>query len=99
MPLDTTVGREIERQIGPKAFAMMGTGNQKWIDHNCLIFDIKGCRKWRKIRVTLDADDTYTVAFFQIDRACRVTSKEVRGVYCDMLHQIIEAETGLCLSL
>ena len=103
--METTMGTnqeiasEIASQIGPQAFAMMGTGNNRWVDHNCLIFGIKGCRKWKKIRVTLEGDDTYTVAFFQIGRNCKVTSKEVPGVYCDMLHKIIESETGLFLSL
>ena len=92
------VGQVIANQIGHKAFVMMGTKNDKWVDHNCLIFTIRGCKKWKKVRVTLEADDTYTVAFFQI-KGCDVTSHEVPGVYCDMLHSVIESETGLYLSI
>lgn len=51
------------------------------------------------ITVKLNASDTYDVEFV----ACRGTSLKVRaahaGIYCDGLHRVIEAETGLVVAL
>ena len=53
------------------------------------------------ITITLDPSDTYTVEFIR----CNTRAKEVRkvlasytDVYVDMLHNLIESETGLVTS-
>ena len=93
------IATEIARQIGPVAFAMMGTRKDKWADGDALLFTVRGCPKWKKIRIDLDAADTYSLMFYQIDGAFNVTSKYVYNVHVDMLHDLIESETGLFLSL
>lgn len=92
------VANEIARQIGNKAFAMMGTKN-KLGDDNSLLFDIRGCSKFNKIRVTLDAMDTYTVRFIKVGRGGIVRDESLEMVYADNLKAIIESKTGLYLSL
>jgi hypothetical protein len=98
---DMTIANEIGRQIGPLAFAMMGTRTKVGGDRS-LMFDIKGSRQWNKIRITLDYNDTYMVEFFKLGRAPMFDLKDsrtVEGVYCDMLFDIIEDETGLFLTM
>jgi hypothetical protein len=94
------VAETIMQQIGGKAFAMMGTKKDIWHDKNSLIFKVRGSRVCQKVKVELKGDDTYTVSFYHIDvRTYKVTSKEVAGIYYDNLNHIIEAETGIYLSL
>jgi hypothetical protein len=68
---------------------------------NSLSFKFKGCTKANKCRVTLDADDTYTVDFFKLKNHgldCTVL-KSVNGIYADQLRRLFEQTTGLALSL
>ncbi len=97
----SAIAQEIANQIGHKAFVMMGTKNDRWCDGNALIFTVRGSRKWKKVRVTLAVDDTYTVEFFKISGAPdhKVTSQRFDGIYCDGLKSLIEEETGVLLSL
>lgn len=88
----------IARQIGHRAFQMMGSGVLV-ADGNSLTFDVKGCREWRKIKVTLTPLDTYTVDFYQFRGVYMTNQKTVEDVYADGLQQCIEYNTGLCLSL
>jgi len=94
------VAETIADQIGRKAFAMMGTGYDKWYDKDSLIFKIRGSRKCNRVKVELKGDDTYTVSFYRMnEKTYEINSWEVAGVYNDQLNRIIEAETGLYLSL
>lgn len=100
MATDMTVANEIARQIGGRAFFMMGTKIKTGTD-TALMFDIKGCKRFNWVRVTLAADDTYTVEFIHIGRAPAFkTNKETfEGIYNDQLHSLISEKTGLALSL
>ena len=100
MTTDMTIANTIAEQIGHRAFLMMGT-RHKMADGPALSFDIRGCREWKHIKVTLDPMDTYTVSFFKQGPRpeFKVTRLDVEGVYCDMLHATIEKHTGLALSL
>lgn len=93
---DATVANEIRRQLGPQAFALLGAYGLVGGD-NFLQFAIKGCRHINKIRIELDPSDTYTVQFWKIGRGGESMNKvaEREGIYCDMLHDVIESETGL----
>lgn len=94
----SSIASEIHNQIGRRAFLMMGSRTILAGD-NSLMFDIRGCEKINKIRVTLDPSDTYTVEFFKIrGTTCREVAS-VEGVYCDNLRDVIESRTGLYLSL
>ncbi len=98
----------IQDQVGNKAFTMMGA--RDLIDTGTST-DALGGLRWRVgrnakrvqwVQVTLKADDTYTVTFTRMKRAPSyevVTLAEHDGIYFDMLHGIIESETGMYLTL
>jgi hypothetical protein len=94
------VAETIKAQLGGRALYMLGA-SQLVGDANSLMFAIKGCRTVNKIRVQLDASDTYTIQFWKIGRgalSCKLVH-EVSDVYADSLHAIIERQTGLYTSL
>ena len=81
---------------------MMGAKNLLGSE-DALQFKIgRNAKRVTHIRVTLDATDTYTVEFIRVGRAPMFKTTPVAdfsGVYADQLHAIIEANTGLYLSL
>lgn len=87
-------------QLGPRACAMLGAhAFTVSADGRELRFQIRGSRKVNTIVITLDASDTYTVAFWKIaPRTCKKVS-EVSVVYADALRSVIETYTGLYTSL
>lgn len=94
------VAETIKTQLGGRALYMLGA-DQLVGDANSLMFSIKGCRTINKVRVQLDASDTYTVQFWKIGRgalSCKLVA-EVADVYEDSLHTTIERHTGLYTSL
>lgn len=93
---DMTVANEIARQIGSRAFFMMGT-KQKLGDQNSLSFDVKGSR-WKWVKILLEPNDTYTIFFRKINRKNELIEEKVEDVYCDSLHDVIERHTKLYLS-
>lgn len=102
---DMAVANEIARQIGGRAFYMMGT-QHKVGEENALTFDIRGSRAVNKVRVILDGDDTYSVEFWKIpgpqgwaNGKVPVIVHKSEGIYNDGLHQCIESNTGIYLSL
>lgn len=98
MATDLTVANTIAAQIGRQAFIMMGT-RFKVGDDNSLRFDVRGSRKVTHVKVTLNAQDTYDIAFLKV-RGTKVTEVSTsEGVYNDMLQDVIENHTGLFLSL
>lgn len=99
---DMTIANEIARQIGSRAFFMMGT-RYKLGDEKSLTFDLRGSLAVNKIKVEYDyGRDTYKLHFWKQGRAPNfkiVVVAELDDVYCDQLHEIIERNTGLALSL
>jgi hypothetical protein len=98
---DTTVANEIARQIGRRAFAMLGT-TMKVGDGDSLLFNVRGSTLANKVRVRLDASDTYTVISYKATPSpvCDfVVIAETAGVYDDVLHATIEHHTGLYLAI
>jgi len=92
----------IRDQIGGRAFYMMGARNLvdtgqglRWqVDRNA--------KRITHVHVTLDPSDTYTVEFIRVGRAPKrrvETLASHSDIYCDQLHSVIEAETGMALSL
>lgn len=97
------VANTILAQLGGRRFiAMTGTKNFVGSD-TYLQFDLpRGCaNKATKCRVTLDADDTYTVEFFKWNarKLEMPTVGETSGVYCDMLQSVFTDATGMFTSL
>ena len=97
----TEIAIIIRQQLGHKVFAMMGVGLDMWISDNGLTFKIKGSKKANAIKITLNELDTYDVTFYKKGRAPSFKVKEwtVDDVYVDTLHECIERETGLYLSI
>ena len=102
---DLTVANIIKDQIGPKAFFMMGAANLLG-DESSLTFKVgRNPRSVSHVRVTLDADDTYTVEFLRCTtshKTYQTTRKVLQSdslVYAEDLHRVIHSGTGLFLSL
>ena len=62
-------------------------------------FSFKGSRKANKCRIILDPNDTYTFELWKITKLAFTKVYDLSGVYCDMLIDLFESETGLYLSL
>lgn len=60
---------------------------------------LKKAAKCSHVRVTLDPSDTYTVEFLRVTRTETKQVFALEGVYCDMLKERVEKQTGLYLSL
>lgn len=88
----------IKNQIGNKALYMMGAKNLA-TSGNDLSFRIKGSKRVNHVKVALNSMDTYDITFSKIwgVKIAEVASHD--GIYCDMMQDLIEKETGLYLSL
>lgn len=95
---DLTVANTIKEQIGHKALYMLGAKNLLG-DSNSLQFSIRGSKKANMIKITLNSMDTYDMKFMKVGRSNFKVVCEHNGVYDDMLHNLIEKETGLYTSL
>ncbi len=94
-----TVANEIAAQIGARAFYMMGT-RSKVGDKNSLTFDIKGCRDFTHVRVTLMlAFDLYQVEFIKVRGVDFSIKRTFSDIASDSLNHVIELSTNLRLSL
>lgn len=99
------VANEIKRQIGRSALFMIGAKNFIGLtgeNHRLggLTFKIgRNAKKVTHITIHLDYNDTYTIQFFRVWGSKISQLGDFDGVYCDMLHSLIESETGLYTSL
>lgn len=99
---DQNVAKTIARQIGNQALTMMGASNLV-SDQNSLTFKVgRNAKGVTHVVVRLNAHDYYDVEFVRFS----MRAKEMRSVKAyredvpvDALHAILEAETGLYLSL
>lgn len=97
---DMTVSREIAKQIGNRAFVMMGAKNLVGGDDH-LSFRLGGGANKRAthVTVTLMPDDTYMVELIR----CNVRERKVLatcvGIYAENLNRTISGLTGFYLSL
>ena len=87
---------------GNRITAMVGASGLKrkpYATENGLQFGFGLNRKMNTVRITLNSNDLYDIEFWQITKkTCKLVS-EYPDVYCDMLVDIFESETGLYLSL
>lgn len=95
------VAQTILQQLGGNKFVAM-TGSKNFIaSENFLRMNLtrnKAKAKWLKI--TLNANDTYTMDFFTADKNFNLTSKvKFEDVYCDQLCFLFTKATGLFTSL
>lgn len=94
------VPMEIYKQIGRKAFLMLGAKNI--VSHskeNALSFRIRGSNKVNYIKITLNSMDTYDVEYGKIRGDKYHVVAEDKGIYDDMLLKSIENNTGLYTKL
>lgn len=101
---DMTVANEIARQMGGTRRIALMTGAKNFMgDANSLSFKLPSGKSRdgiNYVKVTLDADDTYTVTFTRLGRAPSFKVTEVKSVsmiYCDQLIDLFERTTGLYL--
>ena len=87
----------IYNQIGTEALAMLGASRFVQFG-NGLRFDFKGCKKYNKIQISLDDNDTYTLMFVNV-RGFSIESDSISGVQAESLLETIELRTGLYTSL
>lgn len=98
------VALTIQRQIGKRAFFMMGAKDLMSTENRSLRFKIgRNAKSVSHIEVTLDPRDLYTVRFTRqrmSGGSLKVTVvAEVCDVFCDSLHTVFEEHTGLRTSL
>ena len=86
-------------QIGNQALFMMGACNKGFNDDGSISFKIKGSRKFNHIKIALNSMDLYDITFYKIGKFDIKSEKTINDIYSDMMHNIIEKETGLYLSL
>lgn len=104
MSQENTVATTILAQLGgARRLSVMIGAHSFMSDGPALIFKFraKASKGIKAIKVTLDPSDTYTVRFWRIgSRGLDVRQvAEHSDVYADDLRTVIEAETGLYLSL
>ena len=96
------VAETIQLQLGGSRFELM-TGSHSFVgDVNYLSFQVgRNPKGVTHVRVTLDADDTYTVTFFKFNRRTLELKMlaSVDGVYADQLRATFTMHTGLLTSL
>ena len=93
------VANEIRNQIGNRALFMIGAKNLAGTS-NSLSFKIgRNSKSVTHIKIELTAMDDYTVSFFRIRGTSFNTISVHKGIYVDMLHGLIESETGMYTSL
>ena len=99
-------GTDVQGYNGGTKLMMIWGTNRLQATENGLRFKVKGAIHRGYVEVTLDANDTYSIAFYTIrnysaklqangvlapGRQVRKTIKEFEGVYCDQLTQIIDS--------
>ena len=96
------IANEILRQIGGagRVKAFIGVKQFVAIDNGLQVnFKAKAANGANIFQVILDPSDTYTLKFFRqrgID--CKPVGRELSGIFCDNLKEIIEEKIGLRLT-
>lgn len=105
-----TIAQIIIHQLGNICLSMLGAHTLVDLKDG-LLFQTQGSEKVDAIQIILHPSDTYIMTFWKITKTTRrfeelpftTVSWEkvetIRDVYCDMLHDLIESETGLFVSL
>ena len=103
MSTDMTVAHEIQRQIGGKAFFMMGAKHLGGTE-NSLSWKVgKNAAKVTHVTVTLNGLDLYDIEFISCDLKRKEDWRKVlstsENVYVEDLHSTIERGIQMYLSL
>lgn len=103
MATDMTVAKTILAQLGGRGFELMTGARNFTGSDNALTFHLPANfakNKARGVRITLEPSDTYTVEFLYwrgIQPPKTISRHE--DIYNDMLRELFERETGLCLTV
>lgn len=101
--MSNQVANTILEQIGGRQFIVMTGAKNFLAAHDSLSFripnDLETKNGANTVRVTLAADDTYTVKFLKVRGTSIRTISETPMIYADMLRGFFESETGLATSL
>lgn len=99
--MNTTTKTIYEQFGGSRAMAMVGGtcvyDNEK--SSIAVAFRAKAFNKANKVIIQLQADDTYTMAFWRITASKNVMISELEMVYAEQLRDMLEEATRLRLSL
>jgi hypothetical protein len=100
------IAQTIAHQLGVPTLALLGAHTLVDLEDG-LQFRIRGCSRINVIQIILDPCDTYTVKFgkleFKKKKNLGISYTEATwqlvsthsDIYCDMLHDLIEQQTGL----
>lgn len=92
--LSESVAQEILQQLGGNKFLAMTGAKQLVGDTRSLQFSLRA-RGINKMRITLDASDTYTLEGFSYRNLTMKKVWEKSGIYADDLQTVFTQMTGL----
>jgi len=93
-----SIAKTIQEQIGGKAFYMLGAKNLMDCG-DALSFRIRGSKAVNYIKISLNGKDLYDMEFGKIHGMNYKVKATHNDVYADMMHGLIEDETGLYTKL
>ena len=96
---DVVIAENIRAQIGGPAFFMIGAKTFMAVENGLQFRIMQNSKKVTTVIITIDANDTYTLKFYNIRGTNVKMLAEVSGVYVDSLHSVISSHTGLELSM
>jgi len=99
MSNNNSVACKIYDQIGHHAFVMWGAKNTCASSDKSLTFQVRGSKKFSHVKVTLDANDEYAISFYKFRGASCVATKDLTGIQCEMLTDVIAAFLELAARL
>lgn len=92
------IARTIQQQLGHQCLCMLGAqylaGGPDYLS-----FRFGGSTKANHLKITLQANDTYTMEFTRIRGIDCKKIAEYQNIYCDQLREIIRKTTGLNTNL
>ncbi|MDF1565269.1 MAG: hypothetical protein P1V51_19690 [Deltaproteobacteria bacterium] len=98
--MSQAIAKTIIEQMGGFGKLRCMVGAHNLLDHgNALSFRFKGSRSFNYCKVTLTADDLYTVELGKIVKFELKNQRRAEGLFFDMLVPHFESNTGLFLSL
>lgn len=94
-----TTAQIILNQLGGRKFVAMTGANALCDLISGIQFRFKGARGMNSVRIEIDAEDTYTVSFFNVRGLNCAPAGEYTGVYDSQLASLFSRKTGLEVSL
>lgn len=93
------IAKEILRQLGGNKFVVMTGAKYFTADKNALCFAFMRSNGVNRVKITLNAMDTYDLEFGYVRGANMTVVKTCEGVYNDGLVETFERVTGLATRL